>query len=89
MKLVSQRIKNIAMLAGIFVLMAGNVSWEDGGKPTFVEGKNIFIETGVEAPDRSPTWYAPMVAKPYAPVFQMLATRGTQGAITRRLIRLP
>jgi formylmethanofuran dehydrogenase subunit E len=37
------------------------------------------IETGVEAPDRNPTWYASMVAKPYAPVFEMLATKGTQG----------
>ncbi|MCX5810881.1 MAG: FmdE family protein [Proteobacteria bacterium] len=40
---------------------------------------NIFIETGVDQPDRVPTWYAPMVAKPYAPVFEMLATKGTQG----------
>ncbi|MDE2121453.1 MAG: hypothetical protein KGJ64_12230, partial [Betaproteobacteria bacterium] len=47
--------------------------------PTFVEGRDIFIETGVEAPDRSPTWYASMVARPYAPVFEMLATQGTQG----------
>ncbi|APR94071.1 hypothetical protein PATSB16_07290 [Pandoraea thiooxydans] len=47
--------------------------------PTYVQGRNIFIETGVEAPDRSPTWYAPMVARPYAPTFEMLATRGTQG----------
>ena len=49
------------------------------GEPTFQEGKNAFIETGVEAPDRAPTWYAPMLAKPYAPTFEMLATRGTQG----------
>lgn len=49
------------------------------GKPIFVQGKTSFIETGVEAPDRSPTWYASMVGKPYAPVFQMLATQGTQG----------
>lgn len=48
-------------------------------QPTYREGKNIFIETGVEAPDRSPTWYAPMMAEPYAPVFEMLATKGTQG----------
>jgi hypothetical protein len=33
----------------------------------------------VEAPDRTPTWYASVVAKPYAPVFEMLATQGTQG----------
>lgn len=48
-------------------------------EPTFQEGKNIFIETGVEAPDRTPTWYASMMNKPYAPVFEMLATQGTQG----------
>lgn len=47
--------------------------------PTFVEGRSIFIETGVEAPDRSPTWYASMVNRPYAPTFEMLATQGTQG----------
>jgi formylmethanofuran dehydrogenase subunit E len=49
------------------------------GQPTFVEGKNIFIETGVDPVDRSPTWYASMVSKPYAPVFQMLSTKGTAG----------
>ncbi|MEJ2645651.1 MAG: formylmethanofuran dehydrogenase subunit E family protein [Gammaproteobacteria bacterium] len=49
------------------------------GAPTYVEGRNIFIETGVTQPDNVPTWYAPMVAKPYSPVFEMLATRGTQG----------
>ena len=74
-----QWIKGIATLAAILLLLAGKAAWADEGKPTYVEGKNIFIETGVEAPDRSPTWYAPMVAQPYAPVFQMLATRGTQG----------
>ena len=47
--------------------------------PTYTEGETIFIETGVEAPDRTPTWYASVVAKPYAPVFEMLATQGTQG----------
>ena len=47
--------------------------------PTFTEGKDIFIETGVEAPDRAPTWYASMVNRPYAPTFEMLATQGTQG----------
>ncbi len=48
-------------------------------EPTYRQGENIFIETGVEAPDRTPTWYAPVVARPYAPVFEVLATRGTQG----------
>ena len=48
-------------------------------EPTFIQGKNIFIETGVDQPDRNPTWYASMVAMPYTPVFEILATRGTQG----------
>ena len=50
-----------------------------GGEPTYHQGKDIFIETGVESADRTPTWYAPMVNKPYAPVFEILATRGTEG----------
>ncbi|MEJ2060163.1 MAG: FmdE family protein [Gammaproteobacteria bacterium] len=58
------------------VLLAGTTL---AAEPTYRQGENIFIETGVEAPDRTPTWYAPMAAKPYAPVFEMLATRGTQG----------
>ncbi len=49
------------------------------GEPTYRQGVNIFIETGVDQPDRVPTWYAPMVAKPYSPVFEILATKGTQG----------
>jgi len=49
------------------------------GQPTYVEGKSIFVETGVDPIDRSPTWYASMVSKPYAPVFQILATKGTAG----------
>jgi hypothetical protein len=48
-------------------------------EPTYRQGETIFIETGVEAPDRNPTWYSSMVAKPHAPVFEMLATQGTQG----------
>jgi hypothetical protein len=55
----------------------GLVCW--AGEPTYVQGKNIFIETGVDQPDLVPTWYASMVAMPYTPVFQILATRGTQG----------
>jgi len=50
-----------------------------GGEPIYRQGYDIFIETGVTPPDTVPTWYAPMVAKPYAPVFEILATRGTQG----------
>lgn len=49
----------------LFVFAAGTVAAE----PTYEHGESIFIETGVEAPDRNPTWYASMVAKPYAPVF--------------------
>ncbi len=48
-------------------------------EPTYKQGVNTFIETGVTQPDIIPTWYAPMVAKPYAPVFEILATKGTQG----------
>jgi len=48
-------------------------------RPTYLEGKSIFVETGVDPVDRSPTWYASMVGKPYAPVFQILATKGTAG----------
>lgn len=48
-------------------------------EPAYRQGEDIFIETGVSQPDRVPTWYAPMVAQPYAPVFEILATRGTQG----------
>ncbi|WP_319407153.1 FmdE family protein [uncultured Desulfosarcina sp.] len=49
------------------------------GEPTYHQGQDIFIETGVTPPDQVPTWFAPMVAQPYAPVFEILATRGTQG----------
>jgi formylmethanofuran dehydrogenase subunit E len=49
------------------------------GEEFRVEGVNSFIETGVDLPDSTPTWYAPMLRQPYAPVFEILATRGTQG----------
>ena len=49
------------------------------GEPTYLQGRNIFIETGVDRPDLVPTWYAPMVKQPHTPVFEILATRGTQG----------
>ena len=48
-------------------------------EPTYKQGINMFVETGVDEPDRKPTWYASMVSQPYAPVFEILATRGTQG----------
>jgi formylmethanofuran dehydrogenase subunit E len=63
-------------VSSIFILLAANAM---AAQPTYVQGESIFIETGVEAPDRTPTWYASAVAKPYAPVFEMLATQGTQG----------
>lgn len=59
------------------MLLACTNAWS--GEPTYDQGKNIFIETGVTQPDLTPTWYAPMVAQPYTPVFEILATRGTQG----------
>ena len=58
-------------------LFAGLPVWS--GEPTYKQSINMFVETGVDQPDRVPTWYAPMVAKPYAPVFEILATKGTQG----------
>ncbi len=48
-------------------------------RPLWVQGRTIFVETGVTKPDRDPTWYAPMVARPHAPTFEILATRGTRG----------
>lgn len=60
-------------LAAFLVLPAA------AGEPTYRQGATVFIETGVDPPDRTPTWYASMVSKPYAPVFEILATRGTQG----------
>ncbi len=63
----------------LFLILASAITGAVAGEPTYIQGKTIFIETGVEAPDRNPTWYASMVDKPYAPVFQMLATQGTQG----------
>ncbi|WP_212769888.1 formylmethanofuran dehydrogenase subunit E family protein [Thalassovita mangrovi] len=68
------------VIFGLTVLAGGAVmAHAESGEPTYHQGEDIFIETGVEAPDRSPSWYAPMVGKPYAPSFEMLATRGTQG----------
>ncbi|HEC18853.1 MAG TPA: hypothetical protein ENI97_05860 [Gammaproteobacteria bacterium] len=53
-------------------------------EPAYKQGVSIFIETGTTKPDLDPTWYAPMVAKPYAPVFEILATKGTQGRYYQR-----
>ncbi len=63
----------------IVVMLFGSASAWGDGDPTYRQGVDIFIETGVDHPDRIPAWYAPQVAKPYAPVFEILATRGTQG----------
>lgn len=61
----------------IAVLSVWSPAW--AGEPAYRQGVDIFIETGVDQPDRVPTWYASMVAKPYSPVFEILATKGTQG----------
>jgi formylmethanofuran dehydrogenase subunit E len=76
------RTKNYRWMASCLLftavlLVCAFSSW--AGEPTYEQGVNIFIETGVDPPDRIPTWYAPQVSKPYAPVFEILATRGTQG----------
>ncbi len=69
--------KEFLLAALCVILMTGTAAWSAG--PTYVQGENIFIETGVTKPDRDPTWFAPMVSQPYTPVFEILATRGTQG----------
>lgn len=71
----SLRIWVLASLIGASM----SVAWAQASTPTYRQGEDIFIETGIEAPDRTPTFYASMVNKPYAPVFEILATRGTQG----------
>lgn len=67
----------ISLLVALLLATFPTAGWP--GEPTYRQGVDIFIETGVTQPDRTPTWYAPMVAQPYAPVFEILATRGTQG----------
>ena len=62
------------VLVSIIILCSAHAQ-----EPTYKQGVNTFIETGVTQPDKVPTWYAPMVAHPYAPVFEILATKGTQG----------
>jgi len=63
-------------ICGVLLLLAAAAL---AAESTYKQGKTIFIETGVETPDRNATWYASMVAKPYAPVFEMLAPQGPQG----------
>jgi hypothetical protein len=69
--------KKIAVLSVLMTICGSTLTF--AGEPTYHQGQDIFIETGVTPPDQVPTWYAPMVTKPYAPVFEILATRGTQG----------
>ncbi len=68
---------NALILAVMLLATFPATVWPDD--PTYRQGVDIFVETGVTKPDREPTWYAPMVTQPYAPVFEILATRGTQG----------
>jgi formylmethanofuran dehydrogenase subunit E len=75
------RLKLVSILT-MGVTLIYSSSWCQ--EPTYKQGVNIFIETGVTQPDRIPTWYAPMAAMPYAPVFEMLATKGTQGRYYQR-----
>lgn len=70
------KIKSLCLI--IFFLALFNIPLQ-ADEPTYKQGVNTFIETGVTQADNIPTWYAPMVAKPYAPVFEILATKGTQG----------
>ena len=67
----------VSCLLAAAIACVGIPAYAEG--PTYVQGKNIFIETGVDPVDRSPSWYAPMLNKPYAPFFEMLATKGTEG----------
>ena len=69
--------KEFLLVALCLMLLTGTGAWSAG--PTYVQGENIFIETGVTKPDLDPTWFAPMVSQPYTPLFEILATRGTQG----------
>jgi formylmethanofuran dehydrogenase subunit E len=67
------------LLALVVLLAMGILAASAAEQPCREQGKNSFVETGVDLPDDTPTWYAPMLKKPYAPVFEILATRGTQG----------
>lgn len=71
------RLQPISLLAMVLMLIY-IPSW--CGEPTYKQGVNTFIETGVTEPDRVPTWYAPMAAKPYAPSSRCLRPKGHRGA---------
>ncbi len=70
--------KTFSLTASLVILLLTNTTLQ-AEQPLRQEGINSFIETGVTKPDNAPSWYAPMVAQPYAPVFEILATKGTQG----------
>lgn len=80
-RMLNMNMKPLLLIAVFFIGIHSSAQAEE---PTYKQGVNIFIETGVTQPDRVPTWYAPMVAMPYAPVFEILATRGTQGRYYQR-----
>jgi len=67
------------LLPPIFLVVFYAVGVGSAKETLRVQGVNSFIETGVDLPDSTPTWYAPMLKQPYAPTFEILATRGTQG----------
>jgi len=65
------------IFSGLLILITA--THQSAQEPTYKQGTSIFIETGVDLPDSTPTWYAPMLKQPHAPVFEILATRGTRG----------
>jgi hypothetical protein len=69
----------IKSLFSILLFLVFFNSTTQADEPTYKQGVNTFIETGVTQPDKIPTWYAPMVTMPYSPVFEIHATKGTQG----------
>jgi hypothetical protein len=71
--------RKVSFLLGAATVMCIAMPMAFGGEPTYVQGKNIFVETGVDPVDRTPSWYAPMLNRPNAPVFEILATKGTEG----------
>jgi formylmethanofuran dehydrogenase subunit E len=75
------KLKPVMLLTLIMTLICSSAWCQEA---TYEQGVSIFVETGVTPPDRIPTWYAPMVAMPYAPVFEILATKGTQGRYYQR-----
>lgn len=63
----------------LFVCLVATMTCAVAGTPVLDQGVNVFTETGVDQHDATPTWYAPMMKQPYAPVYEILATRGTRG----------